>query len=675
MLCLDEAELSRKASVSRIMSASELYSLSENMKDVKASFNKLQWFSRVNNEALARIYAKVETWDVPYDERQSHRLQFIKLAETRDQLVSPLIERLDSLAKDVCQARADAEASETSKHSCLKASIDRFSSSSHLAEYSERLSWCILNDQETELSQILDTAFKKNNLPGDFPLDGFLEHLAYLSIACSARGCSHTLLLEQMPIHGVKANHLLLNHMIITSGQHRHLADPEDLFIRTSCECDDHYDISGSHLFHLVLRTVDNSIPNVLSTMDTLERIPLHYAAFYGLGNVSMQIIGASCTSKAENRASQILAKDFQQYTPLHYAVINNHPSVVKRLLGILYSTDHAEIQPRHEKLIFSLLAIAIRSKSDDIVELLAKYHGEPQTVTAQRESTLYLAARSGRESYVKILLENGASSSINTPEPVYGWTPLFIACVHGHESIVRVLLQAGAKQDILDHKGWAPKEHAALRGHLALAEKLASLDTTRPCDGSAAFPIKKDSEIKQTLGQKKTHAIVNLGVLQYGKNVKAVALERSGTDATDIKNGLSLAVSVSEKQSETYVVELPFLTDAVNDPFVFTLSSPSTASISFKLSRQVPGHPTSRSVIGSATALLEDLSAAFGENRESLVRERTIPIVERDTLDVIGTLTYTILLTKPMASPISSFVPGSSVKSSHMQLVGHRGI
>lgn len=675
MLLVNEAELDRRARLPNVLNVNELGSLSQSLKDLLVDFNKLQWFYRVNKEALLRIYAKTERSLVAdHQQDRNKKAKLAKVTEEIEKLVSLLTERVNSLAESVPQARHHAEASDATIRSCLRASVERFSQSPFLSEISDSLASCLLDDRVTDLSEILETVFNKNITPNELAIGKLLEHLAYLSITCNSKGCSDILLFEAMPKYGASPSSIHLNEMITTLGQRRHLADTRESSPRSRCECADQFDTSTSIQFDKLVQSLGDSKTRVLSTADKLHRTPLHYAALHDLPSICRLILSACPTSKNGDISSLALAKDFQQYTPLHYAVLHDHPLVVKTLLKSLCADGQANGTAAVQNLLFNLLSIAIRYEFDGIVELLAQHQIDPQLRSTQGETALYLATRTGHEGYVKLLLENGAQAELNTPEPVLGWTPILVACVYGHEAVVRTLLRAGAGQNLKDRNGWVPREHAALRGHLALAGILNSLDDWSSSDGPAAITVKPVPETVHNLDNEKSHVIVNLGVLQNGKSVNAVDLNDSSADVTSTKTGLSLNISVSEKGSETYVAELPLLADTVNEPFVFTLSKPNAASLSLKLSQQSSGYPASRTLIGSATALLHPPNDIFGENRESLVRERTIPIVSKETLDTIGTITFTFLIVRPMANPVSCSTARSLTKASGVQLVGHRG-
>ncbi|OGM44943.1 ankyrin repeat-containing protein [Aspergillus bombycis] len=248
------------------------------------------------------------------------------------------------------------------------------------------------------------------------------------------------------------------------------------------------------------------------------------------------------------------MSLDSQRYTPLHYAVINNHALVTKVFLKAFEPMKPTSDEARNYDLINilnDLLVIAIKYQYDDIVRLFAKFsqyfHGKP----SHGETALYVAARSGNEGYVDILLKHGRCPDLDIPETVHGWTPLFIACVEGHHAVAKLLLNAAAKQDIRDYSGWTAKEHAAVRGHLALAGMLTSLGTEDPLGGPA-------STLKQPICQTTIpfrtdcHCLViNLGVLQTGKKVKAVELrDHTPKELIFMNAGFLMEISISERES-----------------------------------------------------------------------------------------------------------------------------
>lgn len=63
-----------------------------------------------------------------------------------------------------------------------------------------------------------------------------------------------------------------------------------------------------------------------------------------------------------------------------------------------------------------------------------------------------------------------------------------------------------------------------------------------------------------------------------------------------------------------------------------------------------------------------------FGANRESLVRERTVPILEKSTMDIIGTVAFTLVIAKPLMGSYTPPLTEQKRSAEGIQLVGHRG-
>ncbi|KAJ6037686.1 uncharacterized protein N7446_010324 [Penicillium canescens] len=345
------------------------------------------------------------------------------------------------------------------------------------------------------------------------------------------------------------------------------------------------------------------------------------------------------------HQKNALLAEDTFGRLCLHYGAIYGLPS----------SSHEAQCQNLWNRLN-GLLIIAIRYQHDDMVFLLGKNQIEFQGCRSiHGESALYVAAQIGREDYVKLLLENGKDLYLDIPETLHGWTPLFIACVEGHKTVAQLLLQAGANQDIHDHLGWVAKEHAALRGYLSLAEMLRPWDMSQLTGGPAShcqpwYPTDWKKE-------------------------KAVDLKGLLPEKTKYTSKLaSLDMSISMEGNDSTLLKLPILSDVVNEPFVFPVLRPSEARLVFKFFR-VDDSCEGLQLVGSAAALLESGGDCFGANRESLVRARTIPILEKKTMDVMGTVTFTFVIAKPVMNLNLPTSAHRSTTEGALQLVGHRGL
>uniref|UniRef100_UPI00398F803B 2-5A-dependent ribonuclease-like n=1 Tax=Pristiophorus japonicus TaxID=55135 RepID=UPI00398F803B len=86
----------------------------------------------------------------------------------------------------------------------------------------------------------------------------------------------------------------------------------------------------------------------------------------------------------------------------------------------------------------------------------------------------LSIAAHSGNEDVVELLLKNGANVNYRTVE--YGWTPLLNAVQSDHENIVHLLLKHGADPHLSKGNGATPFIIAAIANNVNLLQTFLSL-------------------------------------------------------------------------------------------------------------------------------------------------------------------------------------------------------
>ncbi|THF56512.1 ankyrin repeat domain-containing protein [Pseudothauera rhizosphaerae] len=103
----------------------------------------------------------------------------------------------------------------------------------------------------------------------------------------------------------------------------------------------------------------------------------------------------------------------------------------------------------------------------------------DPNTVDAQGNSLLMLAAREGHKATVETLLRYRPSLGLRN---LAGDSALMLAVLKGHEDVADLLLAAGAP---VDQDGWTPLHYAAFEGRTALVDKLlasgARIDAPAP--------------------------------------------------------------------------------------------------------------------------------------------------------------------------------------------------
>ncbi|CEP63797.1 glycerophosphocholine phosphodiesterase LALA0_S09e02718g [Lachancea lanzarotensis] len=81
--------------------------------------------------------------------------------------------------------------------------------------------------------------------------------------------------------------------------------------------------------------------------------------------------------------------------------------------------------------------------------------------------------------------------------------------------------------------------------------------------------------------------------------------------------------------------------------------------------------------VLGRAVALLDESVMSVGPNRTSLSDTRTAPIIESETLEVLGTIKYEFMIVKPFIHPNVTLNRGETFWKSLVstRVIGHRGL
>jgi glycerophosphodiester phosphodiesterase len=443
---------------------------------------------------------------------------------------------------------------------------------------------------------------------------------------------------------------------------------------------------AGVNLLLQILEQIGPDYHNVMEADDIFRRQPLHYGALYGLTSVCQAILnflqGPGQDISASRKA--LLSADFEGFTPLHFALTCNFVPLVRIFLDALdsgYGTgDNAEDDDLRS--VLGGLLLALRFQYDGIVYLLSGRHiDDTNQRSTNGQTALHIVAQTGRDDYMRLLLKAASKyqNAVDVSETVYGWTPLFFACVAGHLTLVKLLLQAGASQTILDHQGWTAKEHAAFRGHLAIAGTLEMCNMRDPTGGPASEPLKAFVGAQCHFRTGHSYIIASLGVTQIGRQVTAVNLNCCSSEYSQSLHSntrYSIEICAPGRNGSSYLVQLPVLDDKIDEPFVSPIDNSSDARLIFNIYRATPMHGTKGILAGSGTALLKRNSHLFGANRESLIREQTIPILERGELNCIGTVTFTFVIVNP---PTHLYTPRltshSNEGADEVQLVGHRGI
>lgn len=447
---------------------------------------------------------------------------------------------------------------------------------------------------------------------------------------------------------------------------------------------------------------------NVLRGKDAYGRMPLHYAAQYGLVLICQLIIARMHDWDQLKSVEAPFWQDLEGYTPLHLSVIGGHPLTTKALLVAedMNIFDGTSTLHRHMANSGEVLALATKANFTHIVKLLIEAGVDLNYQDDQGETALHIAARFNHVACARILITGSGSqrANIELTERAFGWTPLFLSCVDGHLEMVEILVAAGANLDNFDTSGWTAKEHATLRGHAniwrALAHatpepkipnSLSAFDCRSPTPGISPAPDRPSNEVVnggnrpmtpvKTFGHryltKESMILVTLGSTDTRKAINAVHLDRvpmSDIHSTQLDTALSLVVSAGNANGEPSITDLPVQDNLNTEPITFMAVDATKVKLFFDIVPTYAG--SSNKVIGRGVALLSAVKPSIGSQRISLQGDVTVPIIAATTLDVIGTVNFNFLVITPFTHPNMTINENQTYWKSmaSTMLIGHRG-
>lgn len=465
---------------------------------------------------------------------------------------------------------------------------------------------------------------------------------------------------------------------------------------------------------HLLLSLLESLGPeqrDALRAKDIFGRIPLHYAAQFGLRVVCQVLMKKMQDWGLFNVDGGIDAPEWQDeegHAPVHLSVLGGHPLTTMALLrgedwdGV--SSDKAEMRRKILK-SSAVLTVATKANFTQIVQMLVDAGVDINWSDKTGETALHVAARFGHAECAEVLIRGAQHQKINldVAESSFAWTPLHIAAVDGHLSVTRLLVEAGADVDRLDSSGWTAKEHASLRGHLDIARLLAAhsrpdLDVPRIPDdkrsaaGSASSEVSSSGSKRpngssqpvepiKTFGHRylvdESMVLVSLGSMDARKNVKAVTLDKvplTAAHATKLDTALSVVVSAQGAHGEPFVVDLPVHENISTDPIVFMTTDAAKVKLLFDIVPTYAGNKNKK--IGRGVALLSSIRPTVGNKRMNLQGDVCVPILSSD-LDVIGTVNFNFLVITPFHHPSMEVTSRQTYwkKMTGPMVIGHRGL
>jgi hypothetical protein len=240
--------------------------------------------------------------------------------------------------------------------------------------------------------------------------------------------------------------------------------------------------------------------------------LPVHVVAFFGIPGIMSRLISTECDLDVRDSAFK--------HSPLVWAVLNRHETVVKLLLD----TGKVDVDSK-DPVGRTILSRAADDGKETIVKLLlATDKVDVDSKDSYGQTPLSFAAEGGHEMVVKLLLATG-KVEVDSKDS-YGYTPLSRAAAGGHEMVVKLLL-ATDKVDVdsKDSYGQTPLSFAAEYGNETVVKLL--LDTGK------VYVDSKDSYGRTPLwwAQWKNHTAIAKLLEQYfieKQHVKTSTLQNS---------------------------------------------------------------------------------------------------------------------------------------------------
>lgn len=454
---------------------------------------------------------------------------------------------------------------------------------------------------------------------------------------------------------------------------------------------------------------------DALQKRDAYGRLPLHYAAQYGLVSICRTIMTrmqAWGQFEVTEGIDSPFWQDMDGFAPLHLSVIGGHPMTTQALLKVEDwggEKDRKAAVRKHMAKSGEVLALATKANFVVIVSLLVEAGVDLNYQDDQGETALHVAARFNHTECASALLSGSETqkADVEMAENNFGWTPLFVSCVDGHLEMVELLVFAGAELERLDTSGWTAKEHATLRGHMAIARTLTAKPTApkavdvdsslletffptsihhsrvdRKSNGSTnGNSTGRGPESVKTFGHRyltnEAMILVSLGTMDMRKETRAVNLDRiplANAHLTQLDTALSVVVSASEASGEPCIIDLPVHENVNTEPIVFTTLDATKVKLLFDIVPTYAGN--NEQVVGRGVALLSSIKPSIGSKRITLQGDVTVPIIAATTLEVIGSINFNFLIITPFTHANMTITENQTYwkSMSSTMVIGHRG-
>lgn len=715
--------------------------------ELRGHFRKLQWYGEVNRRGFVKVTKKLDKKiEGSHAQKKYLALKVDPRAFATNADLFQALEKLNRWLETLSRA-ADAEGTPgliTSQHKLTRASSSQSLRIPH--ENFERIEQHIKQDHVAALEDALEQAKKETTEVTGQEYQQFLGILLQKAIGARSRACTAHLLTKVVFLDDVNDinRRNCVHRLVISIGRTHASADsrptdtvddtesklysfiapaaaPTKLFQQRVGQEDRRTKMltrSDEPIMFLqfLLDALQPDHRTALVARDSAGRTPLHFAAEYGVCVMTEIIIEHLQTWNMFDVKEGIdgpIWQDNDGWAPLHLAVIGGHPLTTQALLAAeewhVSTKDIAQVRRQHAK-SSAVLALATKSNFIEVVRILVSALVDLNYQDEQGETALHVAARLGHVECARILLQGTSAQKTDTElrEKTYAWTPLFIACVDGQLPIVELLINAGANLEALDSSGWSAKEHAALRGHIALANLLAQVTPTlsipeeatglatnspprtatlqdrRSSSASSTVIAKpKAGETIKEFGHRylkdKSMILVSIGTMDMrSRNTQAVCLDRIpmvNASSTQLDTALSIVVSAKGAEGEPEFIDLPVQDNISTEPIVFHAADHTKVKLLFDLVPTYSGNH--EKIVGRAVAMLGNAKPEIGAKKTPLQGDLTVPIIASGDLDVIGSITFNFLIITPFSHPRMNITKEQTYwrKVAQTMVIGHRGL
>lgn len=603
-----------------IPDAEEYDDLLDILLELRNCFRNLKWFAELNRRGFVKILKKLDKKAGTFKQEEYLKLKvytssFCNESETIESLtlinkhLNKLLNSSNNVQSENLSSSSTSTISNLEINNTMKKNVS-LSETNPTKDCSQSpinfgvphtkvssldvYSVAIKNDDAEKLETLLNKNFMSLNLA---PLRVLLSLLNKATLECSYK-CIDSLL-QIIPVlsnnSDVSGRNFLHHHVIalgkktldVDHAKNKILynagelkrADYNESLLKTSGPDG----INSNNSFEGLLYMFENLPPHLKFAIlenDNYKRSPLHYAAQYGLKEVTHIIIRFLKEWNMFNDSVSLddvkVWGDAESLTPIHLAILGKHPKTA----NVLFEAMDKNISLTCPYLIH----VATRMNNPELLKLIIKCKGIDINYfenSESKETSLYVACKLNLKESVKTLLENGADTEIG--EATFGWTPIFVAAANGYEEIVDLLIASSAKYYIYDESGWNPREHAALRGHINIIDKLTpenydpyeSLDITKSLSprlapqvarNSSTSSIHKLSDSRSKTTPEPSNEAIDLNVLKAINNSSTqLSINETKKDKTVVgnrylKKGESLiliSIGTTDLRDETPAIEL----------------------------------------------------------------------------------------------------------------------